>query len=77
MSSFKRQVHELKLIFQIIDAYVPDCDSQGFYRPTQCHSKIGICWCVDKHGIEFANTRSRFRSTCRMYKMNLQLLFHI
>ncbi|XP_055312590.1 proteoglycan Cow [Sitodiplosis mosellana] len=46
------------------DAYVPDCDMQGFYRPTQCHSKIGICWCVDKHGVEFANTRKRGRPTC-------------
>lgn len=46
------------------DAYVPDCDIQGFYRPTQCHSKIGICWCVDKHGVEFANTRKRGRPTC-------------
>lgn len=48
----------------ILDAYVPDCDINGFYRPTQCHSKIGICWCVDKHGVEFANTRKRGRPTC-------------
>lgn len=49
---------------RILDAYVPDCDINGFYRPTQCHSKIGICWCVDKHGVEFANTRKRGRPTC-------------
>lgn len=47
-----------------LDAYVPECDIQGFYRPTQCQTKIGICWCVDKHGVEFANTRKRGRPTC-------------
>lgn len=47
-----------------LDGYIPDCDIQGFYRPTQCHTKMGICWCVDKHGIEFDNTRTRGRPVC-------------
>lgn len=25
---------------------------------------MGICWCVDKHGIEFDNTRTRGRPAC-------------
>jgi sparc/osteonectin/cwcv/kazal-like domain-containing proteoglycan (testican) len=44
--------------------YVPDCDTQGYYRPTQCHSAIGMCWCVDKHGVEFANTRTHAKPNC-------------
>lgn len=42
-----------------IATYAPDCDDTGFYKPTQCHNSVGICWCVDKHGVEFANTRTR------------------
>ncbi|XP_076247969.1 proteoglycan Cow isoform X2 [Calliopsis andreniformis] len=37
----------------------PACDSQGYYRSTQCHHGIGICWCVDPHGVEIAGTRTR------------------
>ncbi|CAG9807363.1 unnamed protein product [Chironomus riparius] len=39
--------------------YTPNCDDQGFYRPIQCHNILQVCWCVDKHGVEFANTRSK------------------
>lgn len=30
-------------------AYIPKCNSDGSYRPTQCHETIGFnfCWCVD------------------------------
>jgi sparc/osteonectin/cwcv/kazal-like domain-containing proteoglycan (testican) len=48
----------LKRALKMTKSYVPDCDNDGFYNPTQCHS-TGVCWCVDKHGVEFANTRSR------------------
>lgn len=51
--------------------YVPDCDTQGYYRPTQCHSAIGMCWCVDKHGVEFANTRTHAKPNCGMYNVTL------
>ncbi|KAK0163941.1 hypothetical protein PV328_002622 [Microctonus aethiopoides] len=37
----------------------PACDSRGYYRSTQCHRGLGLCWCVDPHGIEFAGTRVR------------------
>ncbi|XP_017848048.1 proteoglycan Cow isoform X1 [Drosophila busckii] len=47
-----------------IGAYAPDCDVQGFYKPTQCHNSVGVCWCVDKHGVEFANTRTRGKPNC-------------
>ncbi|XP_031781558.1 proteoglycan Cow isoform X1 [Nasonia vitripennis] len=37
----------------------PNCDSRGYYQSTQCHRGLGLCWCVDQHGIEFAGTRVR------------------
>lgn len=49
-------------------AYAPDCDVQGFYKPTQCHNSVGVCWCVDKHGVEFANTRTRGKPNCGNYE---------
>lgn len=42
--------------------YVPKCDYEGYYRPLQCHS--GYCWCVDKHGIELADTRRFGKVDC-------------
>jgi hypothetical protein len=32
---------------------------RGYYRSTQCHRGLGLCWCVDPHGVEFAGTRTR------------------
>lgn len=43
---------------------MPECDIQGYYKPVQCHNAIGMCWCVDKHGVEFANTRTHSKPTC-------------
>ncbi|XP_044011138.1 proteoglycan Cow isoform X1 [Aphidius gifuensis] len=37
----------------------PACDSRGYYKSTQCHRGLGLCWCVDPHGVEFAGTRIR------------------
>ncbi|KRT78256.1 HLH domain-containing protein [Oryctes borbonicus] len=53
-----------KITPNLIGDYVPDCDSQGYYKPTQCHNAIGMCWCVDKHGVEFANTRTHSKPNC-------------
>lgn len=47
--------------------YAPECDAQGFYKATQCHNSVGVCWCVDKHGVEFANTRTRAKPNCGTY----------
>ncbi|XP_029312925.1 LOW QUALITY PROTEIN: nidogen-1-like [Cottoperca gobio] len=38
--------------------YVPQCDQRGAYEPTQCHTSIGQCWCVDATGQEIPNTRT-------------------
>uniref|UniRef100_A0A674HGW4 Thyroglobulin type-1 domain-containing protein n=1 Tax=Taeniopygia guttata TaxID=59729 RepID=A0A674HGW4_TAEGU len=40
------------------DGHVPQCDEQGRYRPLQCHSSSGHCWCVDSAGQEIAGTRT-------------------
>ncbi|XP_048522673.1 proteoglycan Cow isoform X1 [Dendroctonus ponderosae] len=52
------------IISDAFDVYVPECDNLGFYKPIQCHEAIGMCWCVDKHGVEFANTRTHSKPNC-------------
>jgi len=49
----------------LLGAYTPQCDSHGFYKSMQCHSSSGICWCVDKNGVEFTNTRRRGSPDCK------------
>ncbi|XP_068612657.1 nidogen-2 [Brachionichthys hirsutus] len=39
-------------------AFTPQCDSDGRYRPLQCHGSTGHCWCVDSRGQERAGTRT-------------------
>ncbi|XP_022919336.1 proteoglycan Cow [Onthophagus taurus] len=53
-----------KITPDLLGAYIPECDQQGYYKPTQCHGAIGMCWCVDKHGVEFANTRTHSKPNC-------------
>ncbi|NWS65893.1 NID2 protein, partial [Crotophaga sulcirostris] len=43
--------------------HVPQCDEEGRYRPLQCHSSTGYCWCVDASGQEIAGTRTAPGST--------------
>ncbi|KAJ0178574.1 hypothetical protein K1T71_005349 [Dendrolimus kikuchii] len=45
-------------------AYVPSCDSRGFYRPRQCHAALGVCWCVDAHGVERPHSRTKGAPAC-------------
>ncbi|XP_064919265.1 nidogen-2 isoform X2 [Columba livia] len=45
------------------DRHVPQCDEDGGYRPLQCHSSTGHCWCVDAAGQEIAGTRTAPGST--------------
>uniref|UniRef100_A0A3Q3JDN9 Nidogen 2a (osteonidogen) n=1 Tax=Monopterus albus TaxID=43700 RepID=A0A3Q3JDN9_MONAL len=41
-----------------LGAFIPQCDPDGRYRPLQCHSSTGYCWCVDSQGQERAGTRT-------------------
>ncbi|XP_050525231.1 proteoglycan Cow isoform X3 [Daktulosphaira vitifoliae] len=47
-----------------LGVYVPVCDAEGYYEHTQCHSSVGMCWCVDKHGVEVPNSRVRGKPNC-------------
>lgn len=51
----------------LVGNYVPQCTSEGFYKPIQCHGGSGMCWCVDKNGVEFINTRRRGKPDCGEY----------
>lgn len=48
----------------LLGAYIPQCDRDGFYTSTQCHGSSGTCWCVDKNGVEFTNTRRKGKPDC-------------
>lgn len=48
---------------------------KGFYKPTQCHNSVGVCWCVDKHGVEFANTRTRSIPNCGKFSQVVLCIF--
>uniref|UniRef100_T1JMB7 Thyroglobulin type-1 domain-containing protein n=1 Tax=Strigamia maritima TaxID=126957 RepID=T1JMB7_STRMM len=46
-------------------SYIPSCDEHGYYQATQCsHATVELCWCVDKHGVEYANTRMKGKPDC-------------
>lgn len=57
-------MHQYLLSAVILGVYIPDCDDEGYYRSTQCHTSVGMCWCVDKHGVEMANSRTRGKPNC-------------
>ncbi|XP_076585706.1 nidogen-1-like [Chaetodon auriga] len=46
-----------------VGQYIPQCDEHGAYKPTQCHTSISQCWCVDANGQEIPNTRTGPGST--------------
>jgi len=43
-------------------SYIPECDSEGWYRAVQCGG--AVCWCVDRHGAELPFTRSHGAPEC-------------
>ncbi|XP_045765272.1 proteoglycan Cow [Maniola jurtina] len=45
-------------------AYVPACDARGWYRARQCHAALGVCWCVDAHGVERPGSRTKGAPLC-------------
>ena len=46
------------------EVYVPDCDQDGFFRPVQCGPTGNVCWCVDKHGVAVAGSRTFGKPSC-------------
>ena len=39
-----------------LGCYIPQCDQNCNWEPTQCWSSTGYCWCVDENGLEIAET---------------------
>ncbi|XP_066916820.1 uncharacterized protein [Clytia hemisphaerica] len=46
---------------QVVGAFVPQCQSDGTYKPVQCHALTGFCWCVDGNGARVQGTEERFK----------------
>lgn len=53
--------------------YIPLCDEDGYYKPTQCHGSVGQCWCVDRYGNEVMGSRINGVADCGKEK---GYLFH-
>ncbi|KAK2158701.1 hypothetical protein LSH36_165g04022 [Paralvinella palmiformis] len=54
--------------FFSVGAFVPQCDSDGFYKPVQCHGSTGYCWCVDRNGLTIEGTHTRGMPDCEVGK---------
>ncbi|XP_036404041.1 testican-1 isoform X2 [Megalops cyprinoides] len=48
----------------LIGGFIPRCNEEGYFKPTQCHGSVGQCWCVDKYGNELAGSRKQGRPNC-------------
>ncbi|XP_055496382.1 uncharacterized protein nid2a isoform X6 [Leucoraja erinacea] len=42
----------------LVGLHIPQCDEEGNFRPMQCHSSTGHCWCVHENGQEVQGTRT-------------------
>ncbi|XP_035385973.1 testican-3 isoform X1 [Electrophorus electricus] len=49
---------------KLLGQYIPSCDENGFYRPQQCRSSSGQCWCVDRYGNEIAGSHRMGHAEC-------------
>ncbi|TNN64780.1 H-2 class II histocompatibility antigen gamma chain [Liparis tanakae] len=73
LQSLKQQVNESEwktkcqthALTGTIGFYKPQCDEQGDYKPVQCWSPTGYCWCVDLTGTPIEGTRMRGRPYCQ------------
>ncbi|XP_048365420.1 testican-3 isoform X1 [Sphaerodactylus townsendi] len=49
---------------KLLGLYIPLCDEDGYYKPTQCHGSAGQCWCVDRYGNEVTGSRTHGAADC-------------
>ncbi|XP_036401061.1 insulin-like growth factor-binding protein 5 [Megalops cyprinoides] len=55
-------IHTMKESSRVmaLSLYLPNCDRKGFFKRKQCKPsrgrKRGICWCVDKYGVQLPGT---------------------
>ncbi|XP_059506644.1 testican-1 isoform X2 [Stegostoma tigrinum] len=48
----------------LLGTFIPRCSEDGYYKPIQCHSSSGQCWCADKYGNELAGSRREGTPIC-------------
>lgn len=48
----------------LLGIYVPRCTEDGYYKPIQCRSSTGQCWCVDRYGNEIVGSRIQGTPIC-------------
>lgn len=54
----------LSLSVYLAGQYIPFCDEDGYYKPSQCHGSLGQCWCVDRYGNEVSGSRTNGAAEC-------------
>ncbi|XP_001365855.3 testican-3 isoform X1 [Monodelphis domestica] len=51
-------IQKQPVVKKLLGQYIPLCDQDGYYKPTQCHGGTGQCWCVDRYGNEVTGSRT-------------------
>ncbi|XP_068135044.1 WAP four-disulfide core domain protein 8-like [Hyperolius riggenbachi] len=51
--------HQEAMGSNAVGRFVPDCDKDGNYKPLQCSSSSGYCWCVTSDGEKVPGTDTR------------------
>ena len=46
------------------EEYIPRCELDGSYSPTQCWGSVVECWCVHKDGSAVENSRTQGKPAC-------------
>ncbi|XP_058612238.1 nidogen-2 [Onychostoma macrolepis] len=54
----RESLQESLSIYPGLEAFIPQCDEKGQYKPLQCLGTTGHCWCVDSRGQERVGTRT-------------------
>ena len=44
--------------------FEPSCKPDGGYNVVQCDPSAGVCWCVDKDGVEVPGSRTPNVPSC-------------
>ncbi|XP_026555428.1 testican-3 isoform X3 [Pseudonaja textilis] len=62
--SLLSNIHKQQGGKKFLGQYIPLCDEDGYYKPTQCHGTAGQCWCVDRYGNEVTGSRTHGAADC-------------
>uniref|UniRef100_A0A8C1Y9A9 Thyroglobulin type-1 domain-containing protein n=1 Tax=Cyprinus carpio TaxID=7962 RepID=A0A8C1Y9A9_CYPCA len=54
----RESLQESLSIYPGLEAFIPQCDEKGQYKPLQCLGTTRRCWCVDSTGQERVGTRT-------------------